>query len=342
MLIANNLGFTPPCHPVQSILDVLEQKFALHGLLHPLEGERDQNFRLHAGDGELYVVKISGNDEDRKVVEFQTGALFHIQTHDPELPVPRVRKTIAGDCYACIGNESSLFRVLTYLGGTPMSQGQLSSPALAGNAGVFLGRLVRTLREYSHPRENYFMPWNMTNGLLDEDEIWASGGEDMRALESELRPGCRQTVAALLQQRMQVVHNDAHQDNLLIANPDSDQVTGLIDFGDLVRTALVCDLAILCLAFAETSSTAEISVANVVAGYHAEYPLLKQEIDLVYEAMLTRETLAVLLFDFKIAHEASASKYVRESRPGLMEGLLRLREIGAGAFRDAIFDSCKL
>ncbi len=311
-------------------------------MLHPLEGERDQNFRLHTGDGSVYVVKISGDDEDREVVAFQTGALLHIQSNNPELGVPRVQKTAGEDWHANIGSEANFFRVLTYLAGMPMSCGPLSSAALAGNAGIFLGRIATTLRNYTHPRENYFMPWNMTNGLLDKDEIWSCGGEDIRALESELRPGCRQTVAALMQQRMQVVHNDAHQDNLLIDNPDSEQVTGMIDFGDLVRTALVCDLAILCLAFAETSSTAETSVANVVAGYHAEYPLLKQEVDLVYETMLTRETLAVLLFDFKIALDASASNYVRESRPGLMRGLLRLRNIGACAFRDAIFDTCKL
>jgi Ser/Thr protein kinase RdoA (MazF antagonist) len=314
----------------------------LSGLLDPLEGERDQNFRLHTDDGQLYVVKISGDDEDREVVAFQTGALLHIQSSNPELGVPRIKKTVNGDCYAKIGSDSNLFRVLTYLTGIPMSCGQAGSAELASNAGIFLGRIATSLLDYSHSRENYFMPWNMINGLLDEDGIWASGGEDMRALESELRPRCRQTVAALLQQRMQVVHNDAHQDNLLIEKPDSNQVTGMIDFGDLVRTALVCDLAILCLAFAETSSTAELSVANVVAGYHSEYPLLEQEIDLVYEAMLTRETLAVLLYDFKIAHDASASKLVHETRPDLMEGLLRLREIGADAFRDAIFDSCKL
>ena len=42
--------------------------------------------------------------------------------------------------------------------------------------------------------------------------------------------------------RAQVVHNDLAPTNVLV--DDRLAVTGIIDFGDLTRTALICDLAI--------------------------------------------------------------------------------------------------
>ena len=42
----------------------------------------------------------------------------------------------------------------------------------------------------------------------------------------------------------QVIHNDGHAGNLLRADAGSEHVTGLIDFGDLVHTVTVADLAV--------------------------------------------------------------------------------------------------
>ena len=48
--------------------------------------------------------------------------------------------------------------------------------------------------------------------------------------------------------RGSVIHNDANDYNLLVrgATPWEREVTGLLDFGDMVRTQTICELAIAC------------------------------------------------------------------------------------------------
>lgn len=343
MPLADRLGFAPPNFSKDHILERLESCFGLGGQLHPLEGERDQNFRLDTTAGETYLVKISGDNEDRAVVDFHCRALLHLQQEDPALPLPRIVKTLDTRLYTTISAGKNPLRVLSYLPGKPLAAGEPPTTGLAANAGCFLGRVSAALKDFSDPAQGHFMAWDLGNGLLDDDAIWVSGAADIRALESELRPMLKQRVLDRLPGlRRQVVHQDAHQDNLLRAQADSETVLGLIDFGDMIEAAIVCDLAILCLGFVERSTCAQDCVAHAVAGYHSEFPLLAEELDLLFDTMLARETLTVLLSDFKIAHHASASDYIHEARPGLMKSLVKLRKIGAGEFRDAIFDLCKL
>ena len=44
--------------------------------------------------------------------------------------------------------------------------------------------------------------------------------------------------------RWQVVHNDLNPHNVLCAPDAPDRIAGVLDFGDMVRTPLVCDLAV--------------------------------------------------------------------------------------------------
>lgn len=309
----------------------------------PLEGERDQNLRLTLANGDALIVKISNSMEAVEVVDFQHQVLTSIQTSAPHLPVPRPVPTRSGNPWCAIGQDHNHFRVLSYVEGLPITVAHPGSTRLAQSAGEFMGEISRLTMNFNHPSDDYFMAWDLNNNLLANDELWVCADDDLRALESLLRPRiCAQTLPALASQRRQVVHHDAHQYNLLVASPESEEIAGLIDFGDIIRTAVVSDLAIVSLGFAENSPTPEISVAHVVAGYHQHYPLLKQEIDLLFEVMLAREVLTILLFDFKIAHNASASEYVCESRPELMKALKDLMSIGGESFRDAVFDHCKL
>jgi hydroxylysine kinase len=315
----------------------------LSGELVPLEGERDQNLRLTRANGDAFVVKISNAMEAAEVVDFQHKALIHIQQSAPHLPVPRPLPTLKGHPWCAIGEKSNHFRVLSYVEGLPVTVARFGSTRLAQSAGEFMGKISSLMLNFNHPNAEYFMAWDLNNKLLANDELWDCAADDLRSLESALRPRiCAQTLPSLASLRRQVVHHDAHQHNLLVDSPESETIAGLIDFGDIINTAVVSDLAIVSLGFAEDRPNPEISVAHVVTGYHDQYPLLKQEIDLLFEVMLAREVLTVLLFDFRIAHNASASEYVCDSRPELMKALQNLMSIGGESFRDAIFDHCKL
>ena len=53
--------------------EVGRQVFDLHASAHPLESERDQNFRLSAKDGSEWVLKIANPAEDPDLLDMHTA-----------------------------------------------------------------------------------------------------------------------------------------------------------------------------------------------------------------------------------------------------------------------------
>jgi Ser/Thr protein kinase RdoA (MazF antagonist) len=67
-----------------------------------------------------------------------------------------------------------------------------------------------------------------------------------------------------------VIHGDANDHNVLA---ERDRMTGLLDFGDMVHTAIVCELAVA-LAYAMLGERDPLAAAGaVIRGYHRHNPL---------------------------------------------------------------------
>jgi len=81
--------------------------------------------------------------------------------------------------------------------------------------------------------------------------------------------------------RQQVIHNDLNDMNLLVDPHDEAVIVGVIDFGDLVHTALVADIAIVAADQLAAGESVRDSIAAVVMGYHETLPLLPSELDLL-------------------------------------------------------------
>jgi Ser/Thr protein kinase RdoA (MazF antagonist) len=74
--------------------------------------------------------------------------------------------------------------------------------------------------------------------------------------------------------RTGVIHGDVNDYNVLV---DGDRVSGLLDFGDMVHSALVCELAVA-LAYAILHHPDPLAgAACVIRGYHRENPLTEPE-----------------------------------------------------------------
>ena len=71
-------------------------------------------------------------------------------------------------------------------------------------------------------------------------------------------------------------------------------MTGAIDFGDLVHSAIVCDVAIAA-AYASLGKPDPLAAAaRVAAGYHALHPLTEAELDLLDALIATRLAVSVV------------------------------------------------
>src|SRR5688572_27981490 len=163
-LSAADLNFNPARLPLDRLVAIAREHWGISGEFTPLEGERDQNHRVTAADGASYVLKVSAAGESEGAVDFQVAALRHLQQHAPELPVPRMIATESGndrEWIAAVDGTRHMVRLLSWLPGTPVSQGAPLTVNALRNVAAFQARLARGLRGLFHSHARHFVAWDI-------------------------------------------------------------------------------------------------------------------------------------------------------------------------------------
>jgi hydroxylysine kinase len=250
-----------------------------------LTGERDENFRLSCTDGTQYVLKIASAAEDPTLTDLPTQALLHVERVDPDFPCPRVVRTLEGDTHFRYrdgdGGQERTGRILTFLPGKTL-RSATRSRAQRLASGRIAAKLGIALRDFTHPAACRPLIWDLRNigctlSLLEELPDLMDREPIAALLERVHR------LAALRFQRLrqQVIHNDLNDLNLLVDPADEAVIVGVIDFGDLVHTALIADVAIIAADQVRTGESLRDSIADIVMAYHETTPLLPSELVLL-------------------------------------------------------------
>ncbi len=322
-LTPNDMRFNPPDFSVESIAPLIRDVYGLRGSWTSLDGERDQNFKLVSADGDAYVVKIAGPDEAPALTDFQVQALLHLHAHSPALPVPRLVRTLAGECLSAVEDHegvSHAIRVVTFLPGIPYGEGVFPSPVQLEEVGRFMARVVNALAGFEHPASRHFMPWNLANGVAVSRELWADAEEDVRALvPAALIERLRnEALPALNALPSQVIHNDGHNYNLLRPDAESPTVVGLIDFGDMVYGPVINELAVTATTFQRLCPEHLGAVKPLLAGFHGAHPLSDAGVTLLWDAIVLRLLITVLLSDIKVRIGGTSAADALEDRSEAM------------------------
>ncbi len=324
---AADLNFNPAQLPLEQLVDCARKYWGVAGEFTPLEGERDQNHRVTTADGTSFVLKVSAAGESEGAVDFQIAALRHLERNAPDLPVPRVIASKAGndrEWIAAADGTRHLLRLLSWLPGAPVSQGAPLTVNALRNVAAFQARLARGLRGFFHPHARHFVAWDLQRALLLDPGVQAWVADDAKALLAEFvaRAG-RDVLPRLPSLRAQVVHSDGHADNLLRAGPASEEIGGVIDFGDMVHAPLVQDLAVTLASFARHG---EMSLDNAVAqveAWNAVLPLMDDELEILHDLTLLRLATALALYDFRIHATEGPAPWLTQERPDIVRALTK-------------------
>ncbi len=323
-LTLEDLRFNPPTIPIEEVAAVAATSYGLSGSFSHLPGERDQNVRIETDNGD-YVLKIASQLEDPLVVDFQVSVLKHLEASAPELPVPRVVDDLDGNAISVISDRSGStcqMRLVTYLPGITFDAARNVPEEALRAIGSVQGTMCSALSEFDHPGADHFMPWDISNGLIRSDQLWAHAQADVTAVVGDQRGYLTDAISARFSDlRRQVIHNDAHRGNLLRTSASSHELTGVIDFGDMVKAPLVDDLAVSGSSFARASDDPITSVEALAAGFDSVFPLRDEEVDALYDLILARLLLGLLLFDFMIAKESDHTRHILRERPEALAGL---------------------
>lgn len=314
----------PPPFSVEDCMDAAARLFGIEAAqARLLTAERDLNLLLATGDGRQFVMKVSNAAESPDITRFQTDALCHIETHAPDIPVPRVVRTRDGATQAAIRLQDArqhTVRVLSFLHGLPLHTVRGSTAQRSNLAGC-LARLDLALESYRPTAGQDNLSWNITN-LLRLEPLLAHQDEGARPLVAAVMEAFRrEVVPALAGLRRQVIYNDLNFYNVLVDETDNDAIAGIIDFGDIVHAPLVNDLAVACSYQIGKGDDPLAPVGEFIAAYHRVLPLLPREADLLATLIASRLATTVLITGWRAERYPQNRNYILRNNPSAWAGL---------------------
>lgn len=270
-----------------------------------LPSERDKNYLLTDDSGRQFVLKIANASESRAFLDAQNAVLDYLSERVPF-------------CQRVIGEvaefEGHLARVVSYLPGVPLADIRPHPPALLHDLGQKLGQLSRALADFDHPAVHRDFHWDLANGNRVVNE-YAPLIENAGLRELVLR--CR--FEPRIELRRSVIHGDANDHNVLV-DPETMTVSGLIDFGDMVYSYTVGDLAI---ALAYVVLHEDDPFESVIAGYTSEFELLDEEREALWSLVRLRLAMSVCIAAYQIQRHPE-NEYLRISQKAIEENLPRI------------------
>jgi Ser/Thr protein kinase RdoA (MazF antagonist) len=308
-------GLTSPHQPVDVMLVsiLLEEHYRLSGRLGRLATEKDDTFRLSTDSGN-YLVKVSPPEEAEAVVALQTAAMRYLESTAPHLPVQRVRLTADGDDQVTMrlnDGRTRVLRVFDFVEGQVLADADPDAERLA-SAGEMLGLIDVALKGFAHPADRRGLAWDIRHfHQLTELVEHTPSPEQRRLAQSVFRLFGEHVVPRLSDLETQVIHGDFSPYNIVV-DPKSDHfVTGVIDFGDTVRSAVIFDPAVpMANLLGRAPDHPWRDACAFVAGYQRQRPIQASELPLLPISALARLTLRALITNWRAERAPERREYL--------------------------------
>ena len=295
-----------------------------------LATERDDTALITTADGVRRILKVAHPLDDPGVLDFQVAAMDWAAARDPLLPLPRVEHDRDGRALREVlgtAGEPRLARVLSYLPGEVLDYvGTTSAQRVL--IGAVAGRLSLALEGFEHPGSARVLAWDLQQvgslrGALDHVPAEARDAAIvvLDAYDSRVGPALRAT-------RQQVVHHDLNPDNLLVDASAPEFVTGVLDFGDLVRSSVVGDLAVA-MTYALDGGMSDdgdpwLAAYDVARGFIQVRELDEDEVALLPDLVRTRLAQRLMLNSLLAASDPSNAHYTARTVHRAVAALDRL------------------
>ncbi|MFK7939180.1 MAG: aminotransferase class III-fold pyridoxal phosphate-dependent enzyme [Roseovarius sp.] len=341
------IGAHPPAFSPEAALHIAQSAFGVTGTLRPLWGERDQNFAIHADGGPSHVLKVSNVREQPQELDLQLRTLLWLETTAPDLPVPRLRRTLDDQMTTTVAGDgadqhsgSHTVHCITLLDG--MQFGDVASgPAALEAAGAQAGQAAAAMSGLFHPMAGHALFWDVRHlAAFAHHAPKIHGAALARSVQAEIERFQSHTLPALAPLRAQLIHHDTNPSNVLVDPDRPERMTGLVDFGDTLHGPIALDAAVAAIEMATDSTNCIEAAAAVLAGYDRTMPLEVAEIDLIPDLMIARAVLGLLIGVTRVEHGITSTvdmDYYDMYAPALDQMLMR----GTDALRDQFRAACR-
>ncbi|QGY33304.1 serine kinase (plasmid) [Pantoea cypripedii] len=300
------------------------EHFGLHGSVRRFATEKDDTFMLTTHDGERYTVKVANPSEPRSVLDFQIELVNHVNHNDPTLPVPENFRGLNGAYISDVltsAGEKRMMRVMSFLPGTPRAK-TTGNRQQREHTGELLAKLRHATATFSHPSDSRILAWDVSHLLnllpllsyvddANHRQMLTYALRRFSAIEPLIKKG-----------RYQVLHNDFNTSNILISDKQPEKVSGIIDFGDAVRTTVAVDVSTALmnqLTQPDASYSNDIfhEARDILRGYLRFADLSEEELELIPHLAMGRVATRALLTCWRSTLFPENSEYImRNTAPG--------------------------
>ena len=301
-----------------------------------LSSERDETFLLTGAGGQNLVLKIANPAEDPAALEFQDGALLHLEAVAPSVPVQRLIRTNNGELRHILAtvNGPRIMRLLSFLPGE-LQHRTPASPAQSRSIGRSLAHLGLGLKDYNGRPPAGKLMWDISHTL------------DLSTFIHNVAPERRSQAAAVLAEfenaqekfgnleRRQIIHNDFNPHNVLLDPTTPTEVVGIIDFGDMVRGPLINDLAVALSYQLETDDWCS-HLRALIEGFQAIRPLMQDEIELLPTLTRCRLAMTIIITEWRSAMFPDNRSYIMRNHTSAWRGLQNISDLKSAGLKQLV------
>lgn len=308
---STGLGVSREPFPESVIHELLARFYGLIGSLHPIPTEKDDTFLLESPGGR-HLVKISSPHEEWQDIELQISAMLHVSDINPELPIQRPVPGRDGRLsyrLADVGHPDRVLRLLTYLPGQLLDDADPTGDEVA-DIGRMAGRVSLALRGFTHPRQERMLIWDL-RWFRHMRPLLRHVGADAPLLIDIFNEFDRLVVPELDRLPSQVVHGDFSPYNVLVESGSPRYVKGVLDFGDVVHTALVFDVAVgMANLLCDNPDNPWEKSMRFLDGYLELRELSELEMSLLTSCAKARVALRMLMANWRAVEDPARRDYL--------------------------------
>ncbi len=283
------------------ITTLIDVHYGIHCSVTQLNGYEELNYRLQDSLGKKFLLKITPPGNNNAFIDAQVKIMQHLSKSAVSEKIQHCLPDKKDNFVVSFLHREEVYnmRLLNFLEGTFWVDMKDASTIHAAGAGSFLGKMDKSLEDFYHPAMQRYYEWDISNALDARVNLKHIKDPEKRRITAYFLLQFETEVLPLLHAlRKAPVHNDANDYNLLLKGTE---VSGLIDFGDMVHTALINNVAIACTYIMLGQKDPLAMAEAFVKAYHQEYPLREEELRILYYLIAARLCISVT----QSAHKAS-------------------------------------
>ncbi len=316
--------------------------FGVQGSFVELGRQQDRNYRIDAADGRL-LLKVANPAWSPTALAAQGAALGHLARAG--LDVPQARPALDGAPIAWLETrgERLALRLLSYLEGVPLSEADYLAPVVVRRLGTLAGETSRALSDFAHEGLAAPVQWDLQHAetIVARFAMHVGDGHARAQVERVAQDAATRLAPFRGGLREQAVHGDLTDDNVVCyrALDGRLQPYGIIDFGDLMRSWRIGELAITCASALSHMPRNPLGVLPAVQAFDERVQLTDEEIGALWPLVSLRAASLAVSDAQQLAVDPENAYTAERAHVGwrTLEGVGELGfELAEAAFRDAL------